>query len=287
MSHQLLDNGALKLQRSSTAQLAQLMLALSKLLHPQGQWPLQQAVLEQTTARLQALVDGQQRSQQLEGHMQHLEQQAGSAGAAAEAAVADGPNEQQQEQSAPDYVPEARGDDAKMANSIALLAFMLDRGQVSSPEYYAVLHKWLANSASLQGISAIGAVQLWNTVRGQYIKHLRMTAAAAAAAGDTTEPGSSSSSAEPGSQAAGPDSQAGPDAGEAELLAVEGEDAAALPAVTAAGGSAEGLQQQQLRLREFFGPGVLDNLAAATAQLVRDMTERELGQVLASVSAIR
>jgi hypothetical protein len=99
------------------------------------------------------------------------------------------------------------------------------------------------------------------------------TAAAAASS-------SSSSAATADSSSSGADTPAG------EAAAADG-DAPAAAASSSSYNSAEYLEQQQQQLREFFGAKTLDVLAGKTAQMCSSMTERELGQALASISGVK
>jgi uncharacterized protein (UPF0305 family) len=104
MSAQLLDQGGLKLQRCNLVSVAQLMQAQSKLMLPQDQWPLLQAVMQQLTEHLQQLPATTQQQQDQQQQQQQLD------------------------------VP-------RMMNAVAQLAYLLDRSQLQTPEYLAALHK--------------------------------------------------------------------------------------------------------------------------------------------------
>jgi hypothetical protein len=71
--------------------------------------------------------------------------------------------------------------------------------------------------------------------------------------------------------------------------AAAAEDAARPASSSSSGSSGEvvDLPEQQKQLRAFFGDKTLDALAAKTAQMCSSMTERELGQILASVSGLK
>jgi hypothetical protein len=112
--------------------------------------------------------------------------------------------------------------------------------------------------------------------------------ALAAAAADQPLDGAAAASSNSSSSEATTDSSSGADtaAGDADG------DAAATAAAAATTGisdynSAEYLEQQQQQLREFFGAKTLDMLAGKTTQMCSSMTERELGQVLASLSGVK
>jgi hypothetical protein len=134
----------------------------------------------------------------------------------------------------------------------------------------------------LEHLSTLSITQLWQAVRGQFQRHHRMTQAAAAA--EQPQDSAASSSSSNAATADGSSSNAGTPAADADAPA-----AAAADATTSSStyNSAEYLEQQQQQLREFFGPKTLDMLAGKTAQMCSSMTERELGQVLASISGVK
>ncbi|KAF6254328.1 hypothetical protein COO60DRAFT_1703366 [Scenedesmus sp. NREL 46B-D3] len=184
------------------------------------------------------------------------------------------PHDQQQQQ-------RQQMDEQRTANAIAQLAWLLDRSQLQTPEYLAALHRWIAAPANLEHLSALSVMQLWAAVRGQYSRHHRMTNAAAAA----EQPQKPAASATSSSSAAADSGDAGADTAAAAAAVPADDDAPG-----AAGGSsspADELLKRQGLLKEFFGAATLDLLAAKTAQLCSSMTERELGQVLASVSSVK
>ncbi|KAF8065795.1 hypothetical protein HT031_002855 [Scenedesmus sp. PABB004] len=161
MCDELLAGGGAKLQRCSLASLAQLLLALSKLVHPQGQWPLMHAVAATATERLQALARGGEAG--------------GGGGAAGGEAQPAAPHD----------------DPARAGNSIALLAMLLARAQAPGHEFAAALHAWLARPGALDAVAPAGLTQLWHALRVQYAQHTRLGAeegAAADGAGDGPAP---------------------------------------------------------------------------------------------------
>jgi hypothetical protein len=143
--------------------------------------------------------------------------------------------------------------------------------------------RWIAVPANLQQLSSMSLTQLWAALRGQYSKHHRMSLAAAAAEQpqDAIAASSSSSEATADGSAHAADAAAGDNTADGDA------QAAASGSSSSSSESIDDMQKQQQQLRDFFGGQTLDALAAKTAQMCSSMTERELGQILASISGIR
>lgn len=175
------------------------------------------------------------------------------------------------------------GEADRNANSIAHLAVMFSKQRLQSHEYVAALHQWVANGNNLQQLSQAGACQLWAALRGQYGAHTALLAAYQEAEG--TADGSSSASVDGSSSTTA--AAAVDEAAETSELDQATTAAATSSGDDAAASTEDSLEDKQSRLAEFFGSNTLDSLAAVTAQQVTVMTERELGQLLASIGNLR
>jgi hypothetical protein len=109
----------------------------------------------------------------------------------------------------------------------------------------------------------------------------------AAAAAEQQQASSSSSGSEAAADNSSSDAGTSAADGDAPTAAAAAEATSSSSSSSSSYNSAEYLEQQQQQLREFFGPKTLNMLAGKTAQMCSSMTERELGQVLASVSAVK
>lgn len=167
---------------------------------------------------------------------------------------------------------------SRNANSIAMLAWLFGKVKLQSPEYTAALHQWIAKPSNLQHLSPIGSTQMWQGLRTHfsvYVTALNGTGGAAAAAEASSTPAA----------AAGEESRddSAPDQDETLDLG----DSAAAAAGADSADPDQILATQQAMLKAYFGPQTLDSLAAATAQQITVMTEREVGFVLASIGGLR
>jgi hypothetical protein len=303
-------DGAQKMVNSQLPALAALMVALNRLIQAEGNWPVLQAVLQQTTIKLQQQLAQQQQQkvaqQRFQQHMQQLYEgpppEQGSEVEQPAATAAAGTQDQGPQQLQPQLdgtaATAAAGNDGcltsdsgavaaarqqqasaarlgKVAGSVALLAFHLDRYHLLSPAYLSALHSWAADPQNVDQLPPNGLLQLWSALRGQYTR-------GNSSHGGLQDEGAESNFSHSGSSSA--------DAGELELPAAGGGGTSAQPAAAAVAeldNHQHNLQEQQQSLKRFFGPHTLDTLAAATAKKLPEMTEREIGQLLSFVAGLR
>lgn len=308
----LMADGGAKLHETNATSLSQLLLALSRLVQPQGHWPIMQAVLQHATTLLQAQISADQRRQE---QLQNNPQQQPGAGADSSSSSiggADNGTGGQQELTSRrgrknKYEPvkvssdgagrskaaerahqqaaamnHARGT-VTAVNSMALTAVLLDKANTFSPEYLRLLYQWLEDRSRLACLYPNAAVQLWLALKGQWAKFEARTsanagAAVAAATGSASDKGQASSSSSSGDAAPASTAAA---AGAAGLESDSEADAA--PRQAAPGSIAE----HQQKLFGFYGQEALQSLADATVPLVTSMTENHLGQLFNCVGRMR
>lgn len=274
----LLLNSSEKLHQTTSTQLGQLLLSLTRMVQPQGQWPLMRAVLGHATGLLK---------QQLEQPLVASQQQQELAGDGSSGSGSSQPAEQQQppqdvDSSAGAYSKDRRRrqpDPHKVlvdeVNATALIALLLDRSNTFSPEYLRQLYQWLEDRDRLALLYPNAATQLWTTLKGHWAKFQARnsfnSASAAAASAEDAGAGAAPAAAPAAATGAGLDGDA-PAAADMSVLSHP-------PRV--------GIEANQEKLQGFFGSDALGCLAQATAPLVTSMTEANLGQLFAAIGRLR
>lgn len=289
----LMSNGSQKLQETSASQLGQLLLALCKLVQPQGHWPIMQAVVAHTTQLLRQQMAPEDEQQA----MQQQQQQGADSGSSSNSRWSrnDGPrvydpNHPSLANRSPEYKQamqhaweqaQARKLNQRViaeVNSIALLAVLLDRSNSFTPEYLRLLYQWLEDRDRLACLYPNAAMQLWSAVKGQWAKFEARTAANSVAA---KQPDAGAAAAADGDNAAAASEAA------AAAAAAAAEADLAGGSIAAAAAAKFNPEEYQVKLWGFFGQDALDSLAGATAPLVSSMTESQLGQLFNCLGRLR
>jgi len=324
MLQHLMADGNSKLQEANSNHLAQLLLALSRLVQPQGHWPVMKAILARATELMQRQVEAglakQQERQQEEEEQQLQAAQCGSSSSSSsvidlQEAIQAAPQASTSSSSSggstrPKDAPVRVSSDSEArrlavqraqqqahalrlgrgmvaaVNSTALTAVLLDKANSHSPEYLRVLYQWLEDSDRLACLYPNAAVQLWSTVKSQWAKFEARTAANSASAAAAAAAAAAEHDGDSRSS-----STAAPADSAAEGLAFDAADPAD---VSAASGDfsidtsqAGSLQDYQQKLAGFFGGEALQCLADATVPLVSSMNETGLGLLFNCIGRMR
>jgi hypothetical protein len=281
----LLLNDSEKLHRTTSMQLGQLLLSLTRMVQPQGQWPLMRAVLGHATGLLK---------QQLH-QSPALEQQQQEPADAADGSSSQ-PAEQQQQQQAQEEVGASAGppprrwerDPHKVAvdtvNATALIALLLDKSNTFSPEYLRLLYQWLEDPDRLALLYPNAAVQLWTTLKGQWAKFEARTSANSASAEGAAADAAADADADAAAPAAAASAEAaGGGDGDAAAAAAASAD---MPLLSSSSPRLS-IEANQEKLQGFFGKEALASLSQATVPLVTSMTEQNLGALFSGLGRLR